>query len=518
MWQRRIPWALLPIILCLNGYAQAQEARLPVTVEYIAGANVYISAGADAGISSNDTLMIYAAAEGAFRGVLMVISSTRSSAVATFAGLPFPITRGEALYVVVIQGDRSTAATETYVLPAAATAAYTSAHRSPQAHGRLSFELSVLETRTQWLSNQPQQAERSFVTPVLRFRTTVTNLPSDLRFNLNMRASHRYSTNNVVRPETSIRFYQVSLAKSFGRVQAELGRFYVPTQILSTYFDGVLVRLGSQRLAGGVAAGFEPELADQKFWTTLPKYSLFFDYNYSGKPLSYYLDVSFNQVLPTNDWHDHTFFGLAQRLRWHGVQFTQSIQVDRDPVGEKWVVTMLQARLSAPLASGLFAQARYSYRQPYSLTTITNVISPERDQGSLGLTYAWPGGTVNAFANTNRYDGGDDSYGGSASFNLPHTSLLGLGFSGSGSYWTRDDGHAVYVTPGLSFYFGRTQSQLLYNYYNTQTIRNTFTTHTLDLSLTFPLARRFYSTVRGRLQRGDNLDGNSLYVSLWKSF
>jgi hypothetical protein len=146
------------------------------------------------------------------------------------------------------------------------------------------------------------------------------------------------------------------------------------------------------------------------------------------------------------------------------------------------------------------------------------MLSPERDYGSLGLSYAWPGGTLSGFVTANRYDGGDDSFGGSASFNLPRTSLAGLGFSGAGSYWKRNGGDVIYMTPGLSYYFGRIRSQILYNYYGTNTIRNSFVTHTLDLSFTFPLANRFYTTIRGRVQRGENLDGNSLFVSLWKSF
>ena len=520
MGPRRVHWWFLALLLCLSDPAQAQDTRRPVLVEYIAGANVYIAAGTDHGIHESDTLRVYEGAEGSYRGVLIVISSSRTSSVLTFAADPFPITRGDTLYVVIHQGDRpAVEAGDPYAAPAVALASRQAPGRAgPQAHGRVSFDLGVRDTRTRWFANEPRQLDRTFVTPVLRFRTTVTNLLSDLRFNFNMRASHRYSSNDIVQPETSIRFYEVSLAKSFGRTQAELGRFYLPNQILSQYFDGVLVRYGSKRVAGGFAAGFQPEYANQKFWTTLPKYSLFFDYNYSGKPLSYYLDVSFNQVLPTNEWHTHTFFGLAQRLYWAGLQLTQSIQVDRDPVGGGWAVTMFQARLSAPLTRGLFAQARYNFRQPYSLFATTDVLSPERDYGSLGLTYAWPGGTLSGFLTANRYDGEDDSYGGSASFNLPHTSLLGLGFSGSGSYWSRDGGNAVYVTPGVSYYFGKVQTRLLYNFYSTETIRSNFITHTMDLSLTFPLANRFFTTVRGRVQRGDNLDGNSLFVSLWKSF
>jgi hypothetical protein len=513
--------ALLLLLLGLPGStAHAQEARLPVLVEYIAGSNLYITDGIGAG----DTLWVYEGTQGAYRGALSVISSSRESSVVTFADDPFPITRGDTLYIAVIAGERATLALAETPVPAAAAAAAASAtQRFPtrppvQVHGRLSFQLSLVETQTKWLSNRPEQVERSFVTPVLRFRTAVTNLPGDLRFNLSLRASERYSTHDIVQPQRSVRFYQASIGKRFKAVQVELGRFYVPTQILSDYFDGLFVRIGSKRVGGGFAAGFEPELADQQFSTTLPKYSVFFDYNYSGRPLSYFLDVSFNQVRPRNDWHDHTFVGLSQRLYWDGLQLTQSLQVDRDPVTDRWVVTMLQARISAPLAAGLFAQARYHYRQPYSLSAITDLVSPERDQGGVGVTYAARGGTLSAFATANRYDGYDNSYGGSASFDFPRTAFLGLGFSGSGSYWTRDDGHAVYVTPGLRRMFGGVQTRLLYNYYSTDTIRNAFITHSLDLSLTFPLARRFYATVRGRVQRGDNLEGNSLYMSLWKSF
>ena len=44
----------------LSRPAIGQEQRLSVVVEYIAGTNIYLSVGTDAGISVNDTLVVYA--------------------------------------------------------------------------------------------------------------------------------------------------------------------------------------------------------------------------------------------------------------------------------------------------------------------------------------------------------------------------------------------------------------------------------------------------------------------------
>jgi hypothetical protein len=84
--------------------AFAQQARLSVVVEYVAGANLYLDAGADDGIHAADTLQVYGGPSGSHLGDFVVISSSSDRAVVTFADRPFPVTRGDALIVALDSG------------------------------------------------------------------------------------------------------------------------------------------------------------------------------------------------------------------------------------------------------------------------------------------------------------------------------------------------------------------------------------------------------------------------------
>jgi hypothetical protein len=47
---------------------------------------------------------------------------------------------------------------------------------------------------------------------------------------------------------------------------------------------------------------------------------------------------------------------------------------------------------------------------------------------------------------------------------------------------------------------------------------STFLTHTADLSLSLPLARRVYTSIEARRQWGQNLLTSNIYMGFWTSF
>ena len=95
---------------------------------------------------------------------------------------------------------------------------------------------------------------------------------------------------------------------------------------------------------------------------------------------------------------------------------------------------------------------------------------------------------------------------------------MGLGFFGWASYWKRDATETLYITPGITRRLGALETRASYSRYSYANASATVVTHTLDLSLTLPITRRWYVLLQGRAQRGKTLNSNSLYSSLWLSF
>ncbi len=81
--------------------ALGQDAEiLQVTVTQLAGDNVYLDAGSQAGIAEGDTLVVQSDASRR----LLVIAASRSQSIAQFAAATFPITRGQQLSVALVKG------------------------------------------------------------------------------------------------------------------------------------------------------------------------------------------------------------------------------------------------------------------------------------------------------------------------------------------------------------------------------------------------------------------------------
>ena len=66
--------------------------------------------------------------------------------------------------------------------------------------------------------------------------------------------------------------------------------------------------------------------------------------------------------------------------------------------------------------------------------------------------------------------------------------------------------------------FGGTQMRASYQLYRTADDIYRSVSHAGDLSFSIPLTRSTYATFQGRVQRGDNLWTNGLYVGLWTAF
>jgi hypothetical protein len=523
----RLVAATLALTAALAPRAAAQQGRVAVVVDYIAGADIYLAAGSEQGLAPNDTLVVREAADGDPVGRFFVVSTTTASAVVEFLGTAFPVTRGKTLYVerasahpieappsVIAQGGSAPSVAQGPTGP------------PPSLHGRLTLEANGFQSTTLWQSNAVESETRRFATPSLGLRAVAADLPGGFSLNTNLRAQYRYSNPDLIAPAWAVQVYQASVANRFSGapLYVELGRFENAYTNFSGQWDGLMVRVGGQRgLGAGVAAGFEPESGDQGFSTTLPKYAGFLTLEAGASATRYAASLSATQVRPRNGLLVHSSFGWSQYLRVRRFRFANDLQVDRDPETSRWVVTRLNANTSIPLARGLELHGRLSVFQPYAFWQATNLISYRRDQGDVGLFLFGPGGSVGIDFTANRFAAGDStprqmSYTYSASFNLLRTPVLGLDWSASGSYWTQTGSKSLYATAGLGRSFGRVQTRASYQLYRSQNVTLTSVSHSVEGSLSVPLAQSLYATIQGRIQRGGNLHMNGLYFGLWTSF
>jgi hypothetical protein len=498
----------------------AQETVIEAQVEQIAGSDIYVNAGTDRGVGPGAVLVVLGADGEDEAGRLRVIESSSSRSVTTFVGTPFPVTRGATLRLRVEaaeEGAEAGAAAGGAVsqTPMAGSSASSSRSSGPRISGSLGLSFDARQTTTSWDEYDIQETERTFNTPTLALRFGVTDLPGGIDFRTNLRAAYRASTDDIVQPQDLVRVYSLELRKDFGMVQASLGRLYNPYEPMSGYFDGAYVHVGRREgFGGGVAAGLRPSREDSGISDSIPKFSVFGNYSDRNGPLRYDVALSYTQEMPKSDLlSDHSYVGLTQTLRTGPVRFRHSMTVDRDQTTDTWRLGRFLLGASVPLTDGLTAHLRYSLRQPYRVTEVVPV-TYRRGRGNLGLTYNFGSAMIGGDVTANDVT----SWTYSGWFSVSETSLWKLGFTGTASYRDRGDNNALYIVPGLTRRFGPTFARLTYTYYKTEEPEAAFTTHTGDLAVDFPIARRLRGTLAGRIQQGAQLDATSIYASLWWAF
>jgi len=516
--------AVLATVLA-SAPAAAQDIRQDVLVEQIAGANIYLRAGTEDGIVTNDTLLVVDPATEDALGYFLVVGSSASRSVVSFLEEPFPVTRGTMLLVQVgptaegappaprVSPDRpdQEPTGDTGESPTRLT---------PSVSGRMMLQFNTLGTRTTWTSNEEVSLTRRFSTPAVGLRLNARDLPGGFQFSTNLKAEYRHSSNDIVQPVRSVRAYSASLLKTFSDVplQIQLGRFYNRYETFSGYWDGFLVRYGNRGLGAGAVVGFEPSRANEGVSTEIPKYTVFVDLERRGDRSAYYSDLSFHHQLLSDARDSQVFVGWSQRLTVGRTRLGSDVLVQRDPDAGGWSFTRIHTNSNLPLKGSVSLLGRFAFDKPQYGLYASELFSYERWQAGTGLRFWNRSVNASLVANLNRFNDEDHSYSVSSRFGVTRTGLLGLGFHGAGTLWLMDDRKVVDLLGGVDRTLGRVQASATYKFYRTENTRTTFVTHSVDAALMFPIADRFYATVTARLQEGSNLSSNSVFVNIWTNF
>ena len=543
------PWLSLMLVGLVSpataaGQAEA-EVRVLTVVDYVTGSEIYLAAGTEHGMREGDTLSVYdGEGDGAeLLGVFAIQSATGRRSVAEIVSAPFSVERSDILYLGIPrtlvearlqEAGEDQPGTVPLDEPQAAVPADSALRQPPttdspatedprppvQLQGRLSVDMDALETTTRWGSEFEEEAKRSYSTPTLRLQARARELPGGLRLGTSMRLSHRTSPDGSIQPTTSLRFYQFDLEKTFETVplQLHLGRFHNPYDDYSGYWDGLMVHYGEDGLGGGVALGFEPELWNEGVSTQRPKVSGFLDYSAGGEAAEYEGAFSFSALRPESGQNERTYVGLTQRLRLGGAWIRQRLQLDRSVDGADWSMTRFQLDASIPLTEGLSAHGGWRRWRPFHAGLPIDPLGTRQDRASLGLSYWNLAGGLSADVSFDRPEGGEEARTVSSSFFVRKSPLLGLGFSGNASYWTRGDVTSLLLSPEIRRGFGRTEVRGGYRFYETSGGFGENRTHFADLSLSFPLGGGISGRLHGFVQWGDSYSSNRILASLWKSF
>jgi hypothetical protein len=489
--------------------AVAQERQLTVVIEAIAGSNLYLNAGLEAGIEEHDTLAVRRS-DGTVLGAFVVVTASAKRAVVTFAGRPFAITRGDVLDISWAGADIVQA---TSVTPSTARTRQLRRSRVPTASGRLSLEVSSLQSTTIGLGSTPTIVDRSFVTPASRFRFNVSDLPAGLRLQTSGRVMSQYASGA---PETvrAAHIYQASVGGSYQAAQFQFGRFYSPYEEYSGFWDGVLLRFGPRQFGVGVTAGFEPLRSDETFSQDLRKVSVFA--NYQRGP--YATDLSLHMVRHVILGETHTFLGWSQDVGLGAFRFGQRLQVDRDPITQQWTLSDLQFRSGLAIGRTAHLHAQYSRRSPFLTWNGPSTLSYRYEQIGGGVSFIGQVAQLHLNASANRFQDEDFGWSYSASAALTPPGSFGLGISGSARYWEQQGRRGLYLSPGLTRSFGRVRAQGFYHYYKTDHLTGATVTHSGDLSLNISVSARVQTSLRGYIQRSQNLNSLGLFTSLGMSF
>lgn len=539
---RRAVMVLGAALLALSSDGGAQEApRVTVRVRQLAGASVYLDIGTRGGLATGDTVRIALDSLGTPVGALVVTASTETRSVLTFAGEPFPITRGDHLTlhllrepleipadprVAAVEGAATPSPRDTLSLRAPVAAGperpAVPAPRGfvPPAHGRVALDLSTIRSVTTVGGADPLEVARTFATPALRFDVTAPRAVGGFTFHTSARVAYRYDDGGMVGPPTSARIYAASLERDFTTVplRVMLGRFYSPVEQYSGVWDGAMVRVG-RSFGLGALVGFEPDRWNERPSTKLPKVTAFVDGRARGAGWRWQGNLSAHTVRPTDAVPAHTFLGATQRITLGPLFLSHDVQVDQDPVDSAWRLSRLRVRASLDLSPAVSLRAGLVRRESYVLGRPGSPFAPRNDRVEGGLAVRAGAGYLSADGSVSKDVAGERSWGATGAFGTGPLSLPGgVGLSGSVSRWTGPYGNSVSAAPGLDVGLGDARLRFGYRFNRSDYLSRSVTSHGIDAFFDAPLRDALRVSARGRLQWGGYLRSQGLDLTLYRIF
>jgi len=535
--------ALLPAALFARprrSEAQEWPPRITVRVQQVAGTSVYVEVGTRNGLAQGDTLDVFRDSTDTSEKRLVVVASSEHRSVLTFAGTPFPLTRGASLILQLLRKPAETPPEPTVATSAAAdrpvpepTAVaprsiprpaeeprvdHPSAPALP-AHGRVSLGFSGVRSSTQIGGTDPTSVDRMFATPAMGLVLTVPDAVGHMQLRTNMRLAYRYSDQDIIQPALSARVYDASLDGRFDGYRVMVGRFHSPVEPYSGFWDGALLRVGGTGLGIGAIAGFEPDRWNESPSTSAPKATIFVDGRGRGDGWRWSGNLSAHEVRPRNGEAQHRFFGASQRLSAGPLGLSHDVEVDRDPGSGRWKVSRLLVRGSVELPSGWELRGGVAREEPWIPELLGSPFGYRRDRANAGLAYHGPVGFASLDASMGKDAAGSRTWGGTGVFSLNRLpGLAGVGLLASVSRWSGGYGTSESASPMLSFDLPSVRLRAGYRISRNDYLGDPIVTHSVEGALDLPFGAGFRLTSRARVQFGGYLSSQSFDLGLYRVF
>jgi len=504
---------LLLALLLAPGLVGAQEPLRRVRVVQLAGANLYLNTGTDSGVHTGDTLSVRRTRTGAPVGAFAVIATTSSSSIVGFVGAAFPVTRGDSLFIKPSAPQEMAAVTRASTpTPRIRAPVAAGAHSS----GAVGLEVSGSRTTIIGLGADPLQTRQDVATPALRFRWGLDNPGAGTALNLNFTAEHRAGPSGLFYPQSSLRIYEARLDQTVGHgaARVSLGRFLALFAHSSGYWHGIMVHFApSQRLSGGLEAGFESLRANEIFTTDTLKYAGFV----SWRSRYYHADAAVHQTVEHAFKPDRPIFDWSQRLDAGAVRLLQDLQVQTDPLSRKWTVSRLQARAAAALGPRDEIYAAAVSDLPPAIDTAFTLPLSRRERASVGVGHHTGRFFVDLDGSVSApRDRANRGYAGGISFALPAIRRVSVG--GSASYFKTPVFKGVMANPSLDFRAAGLRARLGYEYFLSRSSLYSSTTHGGDFLISHSLARDVDWTARINARYGSNIRSVGMFTGLEARF
>jgi hypothetical protein len=525
MWRIGVIVILLGIGTSLAyGQAKAPTAR----VTYVAGNNVYVAVGRDAGILPGDTLSL--ALPGGELQKALVRSAMRDRSVLELPGAADFLRPGDLLQLT----GYSDLATETpadspsLIIPppiaeeSAPTRSPTSSKRASTSrrrsrfNGRIMTGVGGLHSETKSSTGLTEPTSRGFITPWASLQLQGRDLPYDLAFRTRLRVDYRHTTGRPTSPDLLVRAYEAVVERSFTGGAVQIGRFSNRYAVTGGYWDGVLVEYGPKDSGIGASFGFLPIRSNGSFSTETPKVALFAHNRHRVQNLRQTIFGWYQEIYLPGLQPSRRNFGLSHRAQLSGIASNNRIELDRDPESGNWVVTRGSAQLSGRINRWVSVRGRYEIRQPYSMYRPFAVISYRRDQITTGATIQFQRSSLGADVVWNySYRPGESRAVDGTSFRLYAGASLSptLRFTAAGNYWTSTNGNSSLFNFGASRSFARVFTRLNYQYSRSTRFATNVASHVVSAGLSAPLSRRIRSTADVRFQGGSNLTSVAFNVN-----
>lgn len=516
----------LLLLVAFAALPAAAQTRVTAQVTGVAGAEVFLDRGTAHGLADGDTLV--AERDGAVVGRLVVVAAAEMRAVAVPVGTPFALTRGETLSLVVARTavalpDPPTPTPEpppvavpgllasptSRFTPAAPVAAR--ARPTPRLTGRLQTGVSAFRSETTPAGGAP--VARTFASPFASLRADVTGLPGGARLRVDGRAA--LPTGDAL----DLRLYTASLATDVRPgVRAEAGRFAVPHDRATGFWDGALLAVGTATTGGGIVGGLQPSRTTGGPAFDQPKAAAFAYTSRTSGDVRAEASAAAGHLFAGDG---ASFGGATASVAWQRGASAARLGADllADEGGAGWGVSRASLRASgrAGRVSGHAALSRF---RPSALTSA--LLPGDVVFAPVARTSATAGAGLRLGLADLRLDAGlhrrgDVSDGGHVGGGMRVARIPGtrLGASVDATRRVRDGRASVYASALLSATTGTAHVTGGYRLTQTALSAGTLTQHGVEASLSLPLGARTGLTLSAHAARGSGLTRSGLYTSVW---